>query len=141
MALDSYTKNPENYKYNDNWLKEIKKASYRNFTKGFYFGRPGEEAQNYDTSGYTREYDFIAMVLDYDEKSQIATLEQRNRIFVGDVVEVFGPNKDFFSQTIDKMWNEKDEEIEVAPHAQEIIKIKTKNPVNKFDLLRKSKGE
>lgn len=141
MALDAYYKDPKNYKYDPKWLEEIKKASYRNFTKGFYFGNPGAEAQNYDTSGYTREYDFVAMVMDYDKDTKIATLEQRNRIFTGDEVEIFGPNKEFFVQKIDKMWNEKDEEIEVAPHAQQIIKIKTYKEVEKFDLVRKIKGE
>lgn len=141
MALDNYYKDPDNYKYDSKYLEEIKKASYRNFTKGFYFGKPGAEAQNYGTSGYTREYDFVAMVLDYDKDTNIATLEQRNRIFTGDEVEVFGPNKDFYIQKIHKMWNEKDKEIEVAPHAQQIIKIKTDRPVEKFDLLRKPKGE
>ncbi len=72
--------------------------SHRDFTTGFYFGKPTDESQVYTTSSYIRGYDFVGMVLDYDENTKIATIEQRNRMFVGDEIEIFGPNVDFFTQ-------------------------------------------
>lgn len=141
MALDAYYKDPENYVFKEEWLDEIKKASHRDFTTGFYFGKPTEEAQVYESSSYIRGYDFVGMVLDYDEETKIATIEQRNRIFVGDEVEVFGPGKEHFIQKIQNMWDESDDEIEVAPHPQQIIKMKMDQPVSRFYLLRKNLGE
>ena len=62
------------------------------------------------------------------EESKIATVEQRNRMFVGDEVEVFEPNKDYFIQRIDKMWDEEGNEIEVAPSSTaDPVKIHMEN--------------
>lgn len=141
MAIDEYMKDPENYKYNENWLKEIKKVSHRDFTTGFYFGQPKDDAQVYTDSSYIRGYDFVGMILDYDPETKIATIEQRNRIFVGEEVEVFGPGKDYFTQKIENMWDKDDNEIEVAPHAQQILKIKMDYPVEKHDLIRKGRED
>ncbi len=70
--------------------------SHRDFTTGFYFGKPTDESQVYTTSSYIRGYDFVGMVLDYDENTKIATIEQRNRMFVGDEIEIFGAKCGFF---------------------------------------------
>lgn len=141
MAIDKYLEDPEGYEYDPKWLDEIKKASHRDFTTGFYFEKPSGNEQLYTSSSYIRNYDFVGMVLDYDAESQIATVEQRNRMFVGDKVEVFGPNKEYFELTIEEMWNSKGEVTDVAPHAQEKIKIRMKQPVEKWDMLRKARKE
>ncbi|MCQ4921503.1 U32 family peptidase [Tissierella carlieri] len=141
MAIDEYYKNPDNYRFDEKWLKEIKKASHRDFTTGFYLGKPTNEAQVYSTSSYVRGYDFVGLILNYDEETKIATVEQRNRMFVGEEIEVFGPNKEFFTQTIEKMWDEKGNEIEVAPHPQQVVKILMARPVNSMDMIRKEREE
>ncbi len=141
MAIDEYYKNPEEYKFNEKWLEEIKKASHRDFTTGFYFGKPTSEAQVYTSSSYIRGYDFVGLVLDYDEETKLATVEQRNRMFVGDEIEVFGPNKDYFIQKIDKMWDEEGNEIDVAPHPQQIVRIHMEKPVSRMDILRKKRED
>ena len=141
MAIDEYYKDPTNYKFNEKWLNEIKKASYRDFTTGFYLGKPNNDAQVYSTSSYIRGFDFVGLILDYDEESNVATVEQRNRMFIGDEIEVFGPNKDFFIQTIEKMWDEEGNEIDVAPHPQQIVKIKMIKAVNRMDMIRKKREE
>jgi len=63
--------------------------------------------------------------------------EQRNRIFVGDEIEIFGPDDDFFTQKIEKMWDEEGEEIEAAPHAKQIIRMKMAKPVKPWYIIRK----
>ena len=141
MAIDAYYKDTGNYIYNTKLLEEIKKVSHRDFTTGFYFGKPTDEAQIYSTSSYIRGYDFLGMVLDYDKETQIATIEQRNRMFIGEEIEIFGPGVDYFTQKIDKMWDDSGNEIEVAPHAQQIIKMKLENEVSKYYLLRKVREE
>lgn len=141
MAIDEYYKDPSNYKFNEKWFNEIKKASYRDFTTGFYLGKPNSDAQVYTTSSYIRGFDFVGLILNYDDLSQVATVEQRNRMFLGEEIEVFGPNKDFFIQTIEKMWDEDGNEIDVAPHPQQIVKIKMKRSVSSMDMIRKKRGE
>lgn len=141
MVMDEYFKDPKNYKFNEKWLEEIKKASHRDHTTGFYFGKPTENEQLYTSSSYIRTYDFLGVVLDYNNDTGIATVEQRNRIFAGDEVEVFGPNKEYFNQVIEKMWDKDNNEIEVAPHAQQIIKIKMDKPVEAWDIIRKPREE
>lgn len=141
IAIDEYLNDPEHYTYKAEWLDEVKKVSHRDFTTGFYLGKTDKDSQIYSSSSYVRGFDFVGMVLDYDPETKIATMEQRNRIFVGDEIEIFGPGKDYFSQTIEKMWNDKGEEIEVAPHAQQIIKLKVNKDVEKYDLIRKRKED
>ncbi|GAI85126.1 unnamed protein product, partial [marine sediment metagenome] len=112
----------------------------RYFTTGFYFGKPGGEEQRYDSSAYIKTYDFAGSILDYNASNQMATIEQKNRIFVGDEIEIFGPDNDFFTQKIEKMWDEEGEEIKVAPHAKQIIRIKMSKPVKPWYIIRKPNG-
>ncbi len=136
MAIDELFDNRDNYIGNDKWLKEIKKASHRRFTTGFYFDKPDGDDQVYTTSSYIRGYDYVGLVLDYDEDTKIATIEQRNKIQEGDIVEIFGPSKDYFEQRIENMMDDEGNSITVAPHPQQIIKMKVNNPVAKWDMLR-----
>ncbi|WP_066507669.1 peptidase U32 family protein [Abyssisolibacter fermentans] len=141
MVIDEYYRDKDNYKFNDKWLNELKKVSHRDFTKGFFFGKPTGEDQLYTSSSYIRNYDFVGLVLDYDEETNIATVEQRNRVIVGDKVEIFGPNKECFTQKIEKLWNKNDKEIDSAPHAQQIYKLRVAKPVCKYDIIRKPREE
>lgn len=141
MAIDKYYGDPENYKFNPNLLDEIKKVSHRDFSTGFYFGKPTSEGQVYTTSSYIRGYDFVGLVLDYDKATGLATIEQRNRMFKGDNIEIFGPNKEHFTQTIENMWDEDGNEIEVAPHPQQIVKIKMEKDAEPYHIIRKAREE
>ena len=136
-AIDQYYANPENYQYNPEWLEEIEKASHREFTTGFYNEKPGSDEQLYGTSAYLRHYDFLGVVLEYDEETNMATIEQRNRLMVGDEIEIIGPGYYAAEQVIETLLSDKDEPIESAPHAQQIIKIKMDQPVENYYILRK----
>lgn len=140
-AIDDYYKDPLNYKFDEKLLEELRKVSHRDFTTGFFYNEAKTNAQVFTTNSYIRKYDFVGMILDYDESTQIATIEQRNRINVGDVVEIFGPDINYFELKIENMWNEEDEPIESAPHAQQIIKTKIYNQVKPFYLIRKKRDD
>ncbi|MEG0918331.1 MAG: U32 family peptidase [Anaerovoracaceae bacterium] len=140
-ALDSYYADPENYKFDESWIKELKKVSHREFTTGFYYGKADNEAQNYNTSAYEREYSFIGLVKDFDEATMMATVEQRNKMVIGDNIEVFGPYTDFFEQKIEIMQDQDGNPIESAPHPQQIIKIKMDKPVKENFILRMRKDK
>ncbi len=62
-------------------------------------------------------------------------------MFKGDNIEIFGPNKEYFSQEIEEIWDEEGNEIDVAPHPQQIIKMKMKEEVEKFDIIRKPRED
>lgn len=141
MAIDAYYKDPENYKYDPSLLEEIKKVSHRDFTTGFFFGQANENSQVYKDNSYIRGYDFVGIVLDYDEETKIATIEQRNRVFVGEEIEIFGPGVKHFDYKIEKMLDDKDREIDVANKAKQIFKIKIDQPIKKGFILRRENEE
>lgn len=137
LAIDEYFENKETEESKEYLLSEIKKSSYRDFTTGFYYSKPDENDQLYASTSYIRVYEFTALVLDYDSETKIATIEQRNRFFKGDELEVFGPEKEFFKFNIEEIWNEKEELLEVAPRAKEVLKIKLDYKVEAGYIIRK----
>ena len=136
-AIDAYCADPENYKFDESIAKELEKVSHREYTPGFYYGKPDGNQQLYTSNTYIQDYTIVGVVLDYDEKTGEAIIEQRNRFFKGDEIEVITPSGDDFTFTVDKMCNDKDIEIDVAPHAQMIVKIKMEQPVCEYTILRK----
>lgn len=137
--IDRYFDDPEGYVFNKAEYDELCKVSHRPYTTGFYFGKPDENSQVYTSSSYIRDYDLIGIVQSYDEETGIATVSQRNRFFRGDEIEIIQPQKPFFTQTVDSMQDESGEEIEVANHAEQIVKFKTAEPVVSGAMLRKKK--
>lgn len=137
--IDRYFENPENYVFNKDEYAELCKVSHRPYTTGFYYHKPDADSQVYTTSSYIRDYELIGIVLDYDEKTKIATVTQRNRFFKGDEIEIIQPMKPYFTQTVDYMENADGEPIDVAPHAEQIVKMPLKEAVVKGAMLRKAK--
>lgn len=123
----------------DYWKHELEKASHRDYTYGFYLGNPYETGQLYTSSSYIRSYDFVGLIKEYDEESKIAHIEQRNKFSVGDTLEVFGPQGKHFEIPVNDLKNLKDEEIESAPHPQQIVKLKIENKVKPWYILRKKR--
>ena len=132
-ALDDYF-NDENLYYSklDYYMEELQKTSHRNFFTGFFADEKGQ-GQVYEKNTYTTTYNFLAVVLDYDPATGCAIVEQRNKFAVGDAVEFM---KGGFGQVITHMHNEKGQEVQTAPHAQERIHIKVDKPVAQFDIMR-----
>lgn len=138
QAIDDYLSDPGVYENKKGYyLEEVKKASYRGFTTGFYYGKPNENEQIYTTSSYIRNYDFIGMVLDYDESTGLAVVEQRNKFVAGDEIEIFRAKGNTVSMTVDEMYDENGVNIHEAPHPQQIVRVKVSEPVKPFDMLRK----
>jgi len=138
-AIDAYYADPQGYIFDERWYEEILKVSHRDYTTGFLFGKPQPEAHNYENSDYLRYYDFVGLVQAYDPVSELATVEQRNNFRVGDEVEIVGPQTELFTQRLEMMTDEEGQQIEVAPHAQQIVHIKVGKPVRPWDLVRRGK--
>ena len=138
LAIDSYYRDPENYRFDESLLSEVGKVSHREFTTGFFYGDPGSSAQNYSSSNYIKTYSFTGKVISYDEKTGFAEVEQRNKMVVGDTIEVFGPGDNLFSQKLEEMYDLKTgEKVMSAPHAQQMLRIKMEHPVKENYLIRK----
>ena len=83
------------------------------------------------------KWDFAGLVLDYDQESQIVTLQQRNYFKQGDTVEFFGPDIESFKMEVGQIWDEKGNEIEVANHPLQIVKFKVDRPLFQYNMMRK----
>ena len=77
--------------------------------------------------------------MDYDEKTGLAKVGQRNRFFLGDEIEIMQPGEDFFTQKVEVLKDENMNDISVANHAAMIVYIKTDRPVVKDAMLRQMK--
>lgn len=140
-AIDAYYEDPEHYVFREEWMEELKKVSHREFTTGFYFDQPTNKDQNYQTSAYTRNYTFIGVVKSYDPDTKMAVVEQRNKMTVGEEIEVFGPYTDSFTQRLKVLLDEEGNPIESAPHPQQILQIEMEHPVAENFMLRKRKEQ
>ena len=139
QAIDAYFSDPARYEFKAEWLTELKKVSHREFTTGFYFDKPTNQDQNYQTSAYTWEYSFVGIVKSYDSATGYAVVEQRNKMTLGDEIEVFGPDIPFFKQALESMYDaESGEPLESAPHPQQVLRIKMDQPVKENYILRKA---
>lgn len=137
-AIDDYFKDPALYESKkEHYLEEAAKASYRGFTTGFYFGKPGHDEHVYTSGSYIHSYDFIGMVKEYDRESGFAIVEQRNKFVKGDKIEFISPKAGLVQMTVDEMYTMDGELVEEAPHPQQLLKIKVTEPVKPFDMMRK----
>ncbi len=135
LGMDAVEKGQYSKTYADFLLQEIKKASYREFTTGFYFKRPDEHDQLYSDVSYIRNYDFVGRVLEIVEEKM--KVEQRNRMLLGDEIEAFGPREKIEKFVIQKMWDEEGNSIESAPHPKQILWMPYIQGICQGDFLRK----
>ena len=136
-AIDAYFENPDSYKFDETIADELSKVSHREYTPGFYYGKPDGNQQLYTRNTYIQDYTIVGVVVSYNASTGEAVIEQRNRFFKGDEIEVITPDGDDYAFTVDKMYNDRDEEIDVAPHAQMIVKMNMEHPVGEYTILRK----
>ena len=135
-ALDGYAANGGKYESSAEEA-ELQKVSHREYTTGFFFGRPDGQAQNYKSSEYIQTSEFIGIVRSYD--AGYAKIEQRNHMEKGEEIEVFSP-EGTWKQRIDEMIDAQTSmPIDVAPHAQQMILMKMERPVSPYTILRREK--
>jgi putative protease len=139
QLIDQYYKDPKNFEPEPELLAELRKISHRDYTKGFYYGKPGAEGQRYESSSYLRTYDFMGVVKDYDQTKKEAVVEVRNKIFKGDQLELIVPGRNTFTITADYLLDEEGAEIEAAPHPKQLIKIPLAKEIPAGSLLRRQK--
>ncbi len=136
-ALDRFEADPNSYEFDNYWLEELDKASHRPFSTGFFFGKPSEKSQCYDSSVYLRDYGFIGKVIGYDNDKKLVKIEQRNHFKLGETVEIMPPKGKHITLTLSEMFNEDFEPITVAPHPQQTVYIPFDEPIEQNSIMRR----
>lgn len=135
-AIDKYLQDPENFRPDPEWQEEIAKCSHRSYTTNFYFGKPDHDDYKFESSKYVREYEFVGIVKEVLDDN-FAIVEQRNRFFKDDVVEVMLPDGTYFIQRLYEIADLEGTPLDVVSHVQQLVKIKFDRPVVEFAMLRK----
>ncbi|MCE0455070.1 collagenase-like protease [Staphylococcus haemolyticus] len=137
-VIDAYAEDPENFKINPEWLKELDKCANRDTAPAFFEGTPGYEEQMFGVQQNKKSpYDFCGLVIDYDETTQIATIQQRNHFKPGQEIEFFGPEIQSFRQVIDAIYDEEGNSLDAARHPLQIVQIKVDHPIYPKNMMRK----
>ena len=135
-ALDDYRESEEKYRQNMEWYKaEIGKCTYRQFTTGFYFGKPDENTQIYDSNTYINEYIYLGICSKIDERGFVR-IEQRNKFAVGDVIEIMKPNGENVETKVLGMYNEEGEAMDSCPHPKQVVYLQLDKLPDIYDILR-----
>ena len=136
-AIDDYMENPEKYKENMPWyLEQISNCTYRQFTTGFFFGKPDETAQIYDNNTYVKEYTYLGIVGEPNEQG-LYRIEQRNKFSVGETIEVMKPDGSNIEVTVRQIRDEDGNAQESAPHPKQVLYIDLGHPLDRYDILRR----
>lgn len=136
-AIDDYLISPEKYKENMDWyLEQISNCTYRQFTTGFFFGKPSEESQIYDNNTYIKEYTYLGIVGERNEEG-LYQIEQRNKFSVGEQIEVMKPDGRNILVTVKRIVDEDGNEMESAPHPKQVLYIDLGQELEMYDILRR----
>ena len=135
MAIDDYMKDPGLYEKNRAlYLDLVSDCTYRQYTTGFFYGRPGSESQIYDNSTYLKDYTYLS----YVEKVEgdTAFISQKNKFSVGDTIEIMKPDGRNIKTEVLKMTDESGSGIESCPHPGQKVGVVLGHVPEAFDILR-----
>lgn len=136
-AIDDCLKDEALYRKNMPWyLEQIAACTYRQFTTGFFFGRADENTQIYDNSTYLKDYTYLGMIGERDERG-LYRIEQKNKFCQGETVEAMRPNGENVPVTIWRIVNEEGGEQPSAPHARQILYLELDQELSPYDILRR----
>lgn len=139
-AIDDYQKDPELYRQNMPWyLDQISNCTYRKFTTGFFFGKPDDDAQIYDSNTYVKDYTYLGIVGGTEDG--LCRIEQRNKFSVGETIEIMKPDGRNVEVTVERIINEDGEEQESAPHSKQVLYVKLSECPERFDILRRAENK
>ena len=137
-AIDDYLKSPEEYRKNLEWYREeIGKCTYREFTTGFYFGKPDADTQIYDASTYVKNYTYLGTVEAVDGRGFVK-IEQKNKFTAGQVLEVMKPDGRNVPARVEAIYDEEGVSVDSAPHPKQILYVDLGTELSPYDILRRS---
>ncbi len=136
-AIDDYLEDEAKYRANMPWyLDQISNCTYRQFTTGFYFGKPDETSQIYDNNTYVKEYTYLGII--GDEKDGMYRIEQRNKFSVGEKIEIMKPDGRNVEVIVNKITDEEGKEQESAPHPKQVLYVDLGGKADRYDILRRA---
>ena len=137
LAIDEFIQDENLYKKRIPFYKsEISKCTYRQYTTGFFFGKPDENTQIYDTNTYIKEYTYLGIVGEQNAQG-LYHIEQRNKFSVGETIEVMRPNGDNILVTVKRITDERGVEMERAHHPNQQLYIDLGVKLEQYDVLRR----
>lgn len=137
MAIDAFLRNPEEYQANmKTYLAEISKGTFRDYTTGFFYGKPEHDAQIYDNNTYVKNYTYLGYVEELSEDG-MAIITQRNKFFVNDTIEIMKPDGRNISAKIEAIYDETMRPMESCPHPKQKLSIRLSEAVEQYDVFRK----
>ena len=122
------------------YLDQISRCTYRQFTTGFFYGKPTHETQIYDSNTYVKNYTYLGMIM-YKNENGLSGFIQKNKFSVGDSIEIMKPSGEILSVTVNKMYDEEGNEMENCPHPEMKVFIDVGAELDEYDLMRKSNEE
>ncbi len=139
-AIDDCMESEEKYLNNLDWYKEqIAACTYRQFTTGFFYGKPSEESQIYDNNTYNIGYTYLGIAGAADDLGYFE-IEQRNKFSVGETIEIMKPNGDNIEVQVLGIKNEAGEDMESCPHPKQKLFIKLSACPDEYDILRRKEA-
>ncbi|MCP1109942.1 putative protease [Lachnospiraceae bacterium PF1-21] len=135
-AIDDFYESAEKYRENMPWyLEQIAGCTYRQFTTGFYFGKPDETTQIYDSNTYIREYTYLGTVSEGPE--DLLIISQRNKFSVGEQIEIMKPDGENVQTKVLEIFDEEMTPMESAPHPQQKLYVRLDKKAEAYDILRR----
>ena len=136
-AMDDFKKDPALYEANMEWYKaEIGKCTTRQFTTGFFYGKPTADMQIYDANTYTQDMIYLGITGEVREDGFFA-LERKNKFSVGEEIEIMKPNGDNVTVTVVAITDEEGNAQDSAPHPKQKLWVKLSVVPAQYDILRK----
>lgn len=137
MAIDDYKKSPEYYESRlDYYREEISKCTYRQYTTGFFFGKPDENTQIYDSNTYETNYVYLG-IIEGKKEGYGYRIEQKNKFTCGEEIEVMKPSGENLIVTVSAIYDEDGNPMESAPHPKQILYVDLGIEAEEFDILRR----
>ena len=134
MAIDSYFSG--NYEYNPEWRRELECVSHRDYATGYYFADSHTDANTSETTGYIKDKAYLATVISYDKKTGLAEMSQRNKMTVGEQIELLTPGAVGVPLTVCELYDENGEQITATCHPYMKFFMKMPIEVKEGDIIR-----
>jgi putative protease len=132
MALDSYFSG--GYQYNPLWYRELESVSHRDYASGYYFSDSHTDKNTAETTGYLKEKSYLALA--YGTREGRAYFTQRNKMFLGEKVELLTPGKAGVEITVEDLRDADGNEIDSTPHPYMNFSIKAPFEIKEGDIIR-----
>ena len=138
LAMDAYERDPKEYEEKLPWFREqIADCTYRKFTTGFFYGRPDQEDQIYDSNTYVNNYTFLGIVREIDGNGDAVT-EQKNKFCVGDTIEIMKPDGRNVVTKVLALHDGEGQSMDSAPHPKQELHIRLEAEAEPWDILRRA---